>query len=1095
MWLAWLLACLSAPVPAGPSARERFVADPPDRVLPAGERHLGGAQWGRPLPFVAPRPVAAVPERRASPSGPTVVALEGGRWAVRWRDVWTLWDPARGIVAERPADGWPTPDGAWLVGGSREEGPRRLDPAPVPGTRTAWIRRGTAAFQADWSDAAASGSGSARPTDKHPGATVVLPPKDDAAVTAADHVAVRDPDGERRRLVGCTDREAVYFAPGDAAIACRGDGAIVVHDRVAETSWSVPEALDPGSGASVSAAGEVVVHVVAGGPCVHHADGRTWAAPGISADRALVTDDGSLVVAIGDGLAIFDAATGARLDPPRDPARVQDVAVGPAGEIAVLAAGDALLAWDAGDAPLGAWSPPDDPATSRVGIRGLGTSYRRAVAWSAGSVCATSLHDVVCRDPRDGWRVTAERKGEGDPLGSHLVDCQHRTVDGAPFPDVECTTGRPAPAGDADHLLVRAKDAPLRPRPPELALDLATLTVGPPPPPARPPLTWISLAGGVHVVDRAERARPAADPLTPIPTRDVAVTLAMTGLPGWISEKPPKPPDVEASPGELRFRRPDGTLARIAGGGAEVAAAGDLLVVRTADGIEVISRADGSARTLEIPRGVRGEGASRDLPRLAVSPDGTRVAVSDGGVTRVLDVATLQEVASAARIDRVTPSPEGRFALVRRADGTAELLDLSAASSTPVAGLRLAVGAPFAFPRIADGEGHGAAALGPDGALLARRGLPWDPERVGLTIDEGGRVGIVAGGRRYAVDDAGRLSDLGAVVEDASWAARFPDARWTLPGRLGVPPAAAACLPSPGLACSAIPAPPAEPADIADLKSPIPSPDGRWAVGWRSDGRSVLRGPGGASKVLPKDVAVTWADAGVLVAESPGTRQVWREGELAGSTPGGLQGSVLAAGGGRVARARDRDLVVAPLEGGPATCVLPTGGTRSLVVSADGAFAAWIDEKGLWRADLVACAVVQRPPDVERLDRAPERPTALRERLAALGWQDDGGPLFGTPDHRRVGTSGERPWSAGGAAAWTSRGGVAWWGPGGGPRLCALPSEAIGFAWTHDEGLLVWSDREVRALSAATLAACPEFPSGPPERRPERGPGREAPTR
>ncbi len=1068
MWWVWVLACAVPPVvPAGPSARDRFVADPPARALPAGERHLGGAQWGRPLRFDRPRHVPASAVRPRTPGHPVLVGLEGGRWAIRDREVWTLWDPERGIVAERQGSGWPTPDGAWLTEGHSRGGPVRLDPEPVPDTRTAWIRLGTGAFQATWNEATLSEHGFARPTDKVPGATVLLVLKAGAAVTPADHLAVRDPDGKRRELGGCTDPEAVYFAPGDAALACRGDGRIVVHDRANGTSWSVAEELEKTAGASVSAAGEVVVHVAVDGPCVHHADGRSWALPGLGATRALVTDDGSLVVAVGAGIAVFDAVTGIRLDPPREDLAVSALAMGPDGEIAVIGAGDVLTAWGADDAPLGAWSPDDDPKERRA--HSMEGAFRQ-IEWAGGAVCASpGSGRVTCRDPRDGWRVTVTRKGNGEAVGSHLVNCHPFLVDGVAVPDLICASGQRRVAGDPDHVRVARRDYLRRSREDALALHLATLTVGPARPAAKR-VAWISLAGGVHVPGPLGAPEPASLPEPPAPpapiaTSDRRIPLAPAGLPPWTLGSAPRPADVELGRFEVRFRRTDGALARFSAHDAQVAGAGDLLVVRSGSRLHVVSRVDGTAATVRIPSGAG---------PLAVSPDGAQAAVSGGGVTRVYDLATLREVASGARVVRVAHSPEGRYALARRTDGTVELVDLATSTVTPVAGLLLSQSYSFAFPLVADRDG--AAQLAPDGTLLARRSLPWRLDAIGLVLDPQGRVELVAEGRRYATDASGRLTDLGSVVEDPVWSARFPDVRWHIPGRFGVEPLAVACPPSAGLACSAVPAAPREPAGIADLTAPMPSPDGRWVVGRRRDGRSVLRGPDGASELLPKDALVTWADDAMLVVEAPGVREVWRDGVRRGSTPGGRRGGVIAAGGGTVVRGVARTIVASPIDGGPPTCMLPAGEAHVLVVDDQGRFAAWLDADGVWRADLAACEIEARPPAVAQL-APPAREGSSRDRLAALGWEPQAGPLVGSQDHELVGYRAEVAWSPAGAAAWGSPGGVAWWGPGGAPRLCAPPESPAGVGWSHDGGLVAWTGSELLTISAATLGACPPFPA------------------
>ena len=59
----------------------------------------------------------------------------------------------------------------------------------------------------------------------------------------------------------------------------------------------------------------------------------------------------------------------------------------------------------------------------------------------------------------------------------------------------------------------------------------------------------------------------------------------------------------------------------------------------------------------------------------------------------------------------------------------------------------------------------------------------------------------------------------------------------------------------------------------------------------------------------------------------------------------------------------------------------------ALVVSDNGAFAAWVDTAGLWCADLALCTVIQRP----LVDPGPAKevvPHEARPDLAALGWLD-----------------------------------------------------------------------------------------------------------
>ncbi len=245
-----------------------------------------------------------------------------------------------------------------------------------------------------------------------------------------------------------------WWAPGGGFLACRGDGAIHVHAATGRATWSVPEA--PGAGASLSADGQLLAHVVDGGPCVHRGDGTGWAKPRIQASRALVTDDGSLVVAVGrNGSAVLDAATGERLDPPRSPPRPIGWATGPGGEVAAITTDGEVEAWDAFGRSLGRRVLPPAGTAART-LSGM-LKWDRHLDWTDLGLCASHHGYAVCVDPRDDWQTTLQRTGTGVGTRGHLVGCKPFSVDGVEIPGLSCGGYRPKLTGDRG-IVVVARD-------------------------------------------------------------------------------------------------------------------------------------------------------------------------------------------------------------------------------------------------------------------------------------------------------------------------------------------------------------------------------------------------------------------------------------------------------------------------------------------------------------------------------------------------------------------------------------------------------------------------------------------------------------
>ena len=890
MWLLALLACGSRPGPAGPTARERFEADPLPVAAPAGERHLGGTPWGvrlEPDGWRRPRP----DWRLGSAARPRIVALEGGRWAIGEDALWTLWDPARGRVAEVAANGFPTPDGTWVV--TPRGGSARLDRAPIGASRVGWGREGARADEVAWRE---SGAGSAREVstqDRRPLAPQVHPPARRGAA-----LVLRNADG-RVELPGCTDLGSVSWVPNGSYFACSGEGATVVYDRAGWQRWSAPHATASGTVASLSADGRVLAHLVGAGPCVHHADGGSWASPGLGALAVGVTDDGSLVIAAGDGTAVLDAATGARLDPPRSTPRPVGYAAGPRGEVAAITPEGVLLAWDGEAASLGSVGlGPDVPPARRP-------AWSTQITWTAAGICATRPGALACVDPHAGWRTTVAREGKGLAFGSHLVTCDPLTVDGLPVPGAACKSSVPIPAGDGRSLVVRQETGG------DVLLDLDSGLLSPVPPRANPdagmperwPRVWASRGGGVHVVDAPPPPPVAASPPAPPPSatadRIIPLTAALGELlPTWAERAPVRTRNAYIKADEVRFPLAPGMPGVLAVEGATAAVASEHhLVVAAPAGLVVVSLPDGAARLVP--------GAGDPGDRIAFSADGRQLATTGPGRTRLWDVATLAEVGRRAEVRLVAPSPEGRWAVAVRADGVALLVDLARGTIAPIDGVLVPEDVAFDHPYLR--SARGAAVLGAGGALAASRLFPWQEGGARLLLDDAGRAEVAWDGRRYAVDDAGRLTDVGAHV-----------------------------TPYDGPA-----APPAK-------------------------GRELV-----------------------------------------------------AAGGDRVAILVGQTFFAYDAEGGPPGCVLPAGPAAQLVMSPSGAYAAWLEPAGLWRADVVACRLLQWPAEIAAPRRAYRDP------------------------------------------------------PGAPVAACRTPMGVVDVLPTHDGGLVAWSPEEIWTYSPATVAGCP----------------------
>jgi len=313
-----LTACGTDPLPPPPPPIPvaAWVADHKPFVPPGATEVVGEAGWGirwaesdRARP--ARQPTQSSSDGIAWDDEPTAPhrlrALPQGRWAFEHGGRWHLSDARAGLIAVseslRSQPLGITPDGRWVVAGERTV---RLDPAPMEGSRAdeQWL----------WDDEGAEPRQAAPP---------LAPPLPEAI---AAH---------------CPDTARAWSAPQGSPWVCRtADDSLRAFDAAGTelATWNPADGLVVHD-VTLAAEGWVVVAGTHGELLGWHpASGRHWEPPwhpsGGRRVEVEAVGDGSVVVALGHGIALLDPATGARLDPTLGP-RVRSLDWGPGPELVV----------------------------------------------------------------------------------------------------------------------------------------------------------------------------------------------------------------------------------------------------------------------------------------------------------------------------------------------------------------------------------------------------------------------------------------------------------------------------------------------------------------------------------------------------------------------------------------------------------------------------------------------------------------------------------------------------------------------------------------------------------------------------------------
>lgn len=357
--------------------QRRARAESPDPSRPQNPARGEGRSWGR------DRGDSGRP-RSERESQPRVVALEGGRWATRSDDWWTLWDPALGAIAEAEGSGLPTPDGAWIVG---EDTQARLDPTPLEGIRSAralwWGEDFAIQLQLAATSTLAEPPFRAEPSPERPGGWF------DRGHPAG--LSVVHGDGEELLLGGCLTPEALWCA-ADRRCACQTDDGLVAFANEGSPLgiWDPEErGLSPSTVLFIPGRNTLVLGGRQGQVALwtpHTGEhqlldlARDFGTP----DLAISSDGSLLLAARSDGaIALVDTRDGQRIDAPGG-ARpsVVAVAVDPEGQLAALDAWGAVRQWDPGLKPTGQ-------------LRSVGTD-KSELRVRSGGICAVGSSTSTC---------------------------------------------------------------------------------------------------------------------------------------------------------------------------------------------------------------------------------------------------------------------------------------------------------------------------------------------------------------------------------------------------------------------------------------------------------------------------------------------------------------------------------------------------------------------------------------------------------------------------------------------------------------------------------------------------------------------------
>ncbi|MFO0630392.1 MAG: WD40 repeat domain-containing protein [Polyangiales bacterium] len=416
--------------------------------------------------------------------------------------------------------------------------------------------------------------------------------------------ALLRPDGTLRAALAMARNECLHsacFAPDDATVVTSDAGGSV-------SLWSVTDGtrlrtfgrsdLSPHDAVFTPDGARLVVPTSAGVLVIF--DVRTadtlarWRAHGASIASVVVTPDGARAVTVGDdgALSLWDLATHARLATRRVVRGSGALALTPDGRAVAFAEGPRLVLFD-----LERFTERAPTTESTVPVQAV------VVSRDGGSVVTLAGGD----DAR-WWSIPEGALQHKAPLAVHVVGV------------------RAFPEPDRHEILATSNFD-------NLALDVAARTLTPCPPPPEVHRAWTG-GGARAVIFRgrltltnaagvAHARKVDALDLRFTPDGRYALILDRSRLTCWDLER-----QVAVSEAKAR-----GT------GGLALAPAGDQVIAWTMTSVRRLGVPDGLERAAwTAPAGLWVQG-------VAYAPQGDRLAVATGHDTRVLDVATVREVA------------------------------------------------------------------------------------------------------------------------------------------------------------------------------------------------------------------------------------------------------------------------------------------------------------------------------------------------------------------------------------------------------------------------------------------------------------------